>query len=325
MNSFGNIFKVEIFGESHGKVIGVVLDGVPAGLPLSPDDFKTDMSRRQGGSFGTTSRVEDDNVEILSGVFKGYTTGAPLAMIIRNSEVDSSLYEEQKEVPRPGHADYTANVKFRGFQDYRGGGHLSGRVSAALVMAGVIAKKLIPPMVIHSEIVSIGGENQWDEKLAAAIREGDSLGGVIECTINGVPAGFGEPFFNSIESVISHMIFSIPGVRGIEFGDGFKAAQMRGSEHNDPIISANGATSKNGAGGINGGISNGNDIVFRVAIKPTSTISAKQHSLNLTSGKPEDIEFKGRHDACFALRTPVVIEAAAAVVVADIFYREIFS
>ena len=321
MNSFGNIFKVEIFGESHGKVIGVILDGVPPGLSLSPNDFREDMAKRQGGSPGTTARVEEDRVEILSGVFDGYTTGTPLAMTIENKDVDSSVYQTQKNIPRPGHADYTANAKYHGFQDYRGAGHLSGRVTAALVMAGVVAKKIIPPFVINSKIISIGGESPWDEKLTAAIKEGDSLGGIVECSVSGVPAGFGEPFFNSIESVISHIIFSIPGVRGVEFGDGFKAAQMKGSEHNDPIISANGATSKNGSGGINGGISNGNDIVFRVAVKPTSTISAKQHSFNLQSGQMEDVEFNGRHDACFALRVPIVIEAATAIAITDIFYR----
>ena len=317
MNSFGNIFKIEIFGESHGEVIGIVIDGLPAGIPLSPDEFKKDIARRQGGSTGTTSRVEEDIPEILSGVFNGFTTGAPLTIIVRNRDIDSSLYHTKRETPRPGHTDYTANVKYGGFQDYRGGGHSSGRMTVALIMAGVVAKKIISPITIDSQIISIGGVNPWHDKLANAIKEGDSLGGIIECTIAKVPAGLGDPFFDSVESVISHIVFSIPGVRGVEFGDGFRASGMRGSEHNDPIVSQNGTTSKNGSGGINGGISNGNDIVFRVAVKPTSTISAKQRSFNFQTGKVEDFKIEGRHDTCFALRTPVIIEAAAAIAIAN--------
>jgi len=318
MNSFGTIFKIAVFGESHGKVVGVVVDGAPAGLPLSPDDFGEDISRRHGGRFGTTTRIEEDKVEILSGVFNGYTTGAPLTLIVKNRDADSAVYESHSATPRPGHADYTANIKYHGFQDYRGAGHFSGRITVALIMAGVVAKKIIPSITISSQIINIGGENPWEDILTDAIKKGDSLGGIVECTINGVPAGLGEPFFDSIESVISHLIFSIPGIRGIEFGDGFKASQMRGSEHNDPIISADGTTSKNGSGGVNGGISNGNDIVFRVSIKPTPTISAKQQSFNFQREKIEEFETKGRHDACFALRTPVIIEAAAAIAITDL-------
>ena len=320
MNTFGSAFKIEIFGESHGKVIGIVLDGVPAGLSISPDDFTEDMGRRHVGGQGTTARREEDRVNILSGVFNGYTTGTPLALIVYNQQADSAVYDKQVDTPRPGHADYTAKIKYGGFQDYRGGGHFSGRVTVALIMAGVVAKKMIAPVSAKSYILNVGGENPWEEKLAAAIEAGDSLGGVVECTVNGLPAGVGEPFFNSLESLISHIIFSIPGIRGIEFGDGFQVACMMGSEHNDPIISADGATSKNGSGGINGGISNGNDIVFRVAIKPTSSISASQRSYNFRSNTIEEMRTEGRHDTCFALRTPVIIEAAATIAIADLLY-----
>jgi len=237
----------------------------------------------------------------------------------------SSDYAQHQHTPRPGHADFTSKIKYNGCNDWRGGGHHSGRITLALVLAGVVAKKALTPMVINAEILSIGGENPWDEKLRNAMEEGDSLGGIIECRIKNVPAGIGEPFFNSVESTIAHIVFAIPGIRGIEFGDGFKAAEMKGSEHNDPIISPNGTTSKNGAGGINGGITNGNEIIFRVAVKPTSSISKEQESYNFTTNQIEKFQVIGRHDACFALRTPVVIEAAAAIALADLSFIRSFS
>jgi chorismate synthase len=321
MNAFGKLFRVQLFGESHGPSIGVVIDGVPAGLPLTPEEFREDLLRRSGGKKGGTPRVEEDSLIFLSGVVQGITTGSPLAVIVNNKNTISSDYESFKNTPRPGHADFVSRQKFGGFSDARGGGHHSGRVTLALVIAGVIAKKLLAPAQITTKILEIGGENPWDQKLETAILEGDSLGGVIECRVSGIKAGLGEPFFDSLESVLSHIIFAIPGIRGIEFGDGFSAAKMWGSEHNDPIVSLDGTTSKNGSGGVNGGISNGNEIVLRVAVKPTSSISRAQRSINLSSGEAEEFKVTGRHDACFALRVPVVLEAAVSIALADLLYQ----
>lgn len=320
MNSYGNKFRISVFGESHGEMIGVVMDGVPAGLPLSPDDFMEDLSRRKSGSKGTTPRMEGDIPSIASGVFDGYTTGAPLAVLFKNENTISRDYSQFREIPRPGHADFTAGVKFNSFNDIRGGGHFSGRLTLTLVAAGVIAKKIIGNINVNASITSIGGvsdASQWDGILGAAMAEGDSVGGVVECVCSNVPAGLGEPFFNSLESEIAHLAFSIPGVRGIEFGDGFAAAAMKGSEHNDCFIDAAGHTATNGAGGINGGISNGNPVVFRIAVKPTSSISKVQNTLNFTTGKLEEFSVKGRHDACIALRCPVIVEAIAAIALAQ--------
>lgn len=320
MNSYGNKFRISVFGESHGEMIGVVMDGVPAGLPLSPDDFMEDLSRRKSGSKGTTPRMEGDIPSIASGVFDGYTTGAPLAVLFKNENTISRDYSQFREIPRPGHADFTAGVKFNSFNDIRGGGYFSGRLTLTLVAAGVIAKKIIGNINVNASIASIGGvsdASQWDGILGAAMAEGDSVGGVVECVCSNVPAGLGEPFFNSLESEIAHLAFSIPGVRGIEFGDGFAAAAMKGSEHNDCFIDAAGHTATNGAGGINGGISNGNPVVFRIAVKPTSSISKVQNTLNFTTGKLEEFSVKGRHDACIALRCPVIVEAIAAIALAQ--------
>ena len=321
MNTFGKLFRVQLFGESHGPAIGVVIDGIPAGLPLTPEEFRDDLLRRSGGRKGGTPRVEEDSLIFLSGVAQGHTTGSPLAIAVNNANTISSDYESFKNSPRPGHADFVSRLKSGGFSDARGGGHHSGRVTLALVIAGVIAKKLLSPAVVSSKIIEIGGENPWDAKLDQAIAEGDSLGGIIECKIDGIRAGIGEPFFDSLESVLSHIVFAIPGIRGIEFGDGFKAAQMWGSEHNDPILTTSGETAKNGSGGVNGGISNGNRIVLRVAVKPTSSISKAQQSINLKSGVIEELTVLGRHDACFALRVPVVLEAAVSIALVDMLYQ----
>ena len=380
MNAFGNIFRVSIFGESHGEQIGVVVDGLAPGIPLSEADFSADIARRRSGAKGTTPRVEADEPQILSGVYEGYTTGAPLAIVFHNTNTHSQDYEALLNVPRPGHADYTANLKYGGFQDPRGGGHFSGRLTLPVVAAGVIAKKLLFATIAgatrgrvqfhcDARLVEIGGiadPAQWDAALDQAQKEGDSLGGVVECVVSGVPAGLGEPFWDSVESRLSHAhaIFAIPGVRGVEFGDGFAAARMKGSEHNDVYAPAgcgghghggcheHGADHEgcchehgegegcchggeeheheggcchggeeheheggcchgggeghheggccghhrnrlvtpatNHAGGVNGGITNGNPLVFRVAFN------------------------------CFALRTPVIVEAMAAIVLADL-------
>jgi len=290
-------------------MIGVVMDGAPAGLELSEEDIYADLLRRKSGAKGTTPRSEDDYPSIVSGVCEGCTTGAPITVTFRNGNAHSGDYASFREIPRPGHADRTASVKYNGFNDIRGGGHFSGRLTLAIVAAGAISKKIIAPMKISSRICAIGGETDcknWDKILEAAMSEGDSLGGIIECTCDNVPAGLGEPFFDSLESQIAHLAFSIPGIRGIEFGDGFASAAMRGSEHNDSIVDAQGHTATNGAGGINGGISNGNPIVFRVAVKPTASISKEQVSFNFRTGKQEAFCIKGRHDTCIALRCPVI-------------------
>lgn len=325
MDTFGQKFKVSLFGESHGRAIGAVLDGVPAGIPLSAQDFTEDILRRKSGAKGTTPRIEDDKPEILSGVFGGKTTGAPLAIVFVNNNTRSSDYEIFKVMPRPGHADFAAGVKWDNMNDPRGGGHFSGRLTLPVVAAGVVAKKLLEDVRINARLVEVGGvgggEEAWREVLDNAIAEGDSLGGIVECSAEGIPAGVGEPFFDSVESLLSHAVFSIPGVRGIEFGDGFRAAAMKGSEHNDPIVSESGRCLKNGAGGVNGGLSNGNPIVFRVAFKPTSSIRKPQETFDFSSGRMGTLEIPGRHDVCFALRTPVVVEAMTAIVLADLVLR----
>ncbi|MBR2477985.1 MAG: chorismate synthase, partial [Bacteroidales bacterium] len=312
MNSYGTNFRISIFGESHGKLIGVAMDGVPAGISLSEEDFMADLNRRRSGARGTTPRKEDDIPHIVSGTFEGCTTGAPLTVVFENNNTISKDYSLFREIPRPGHADFTAQVKHNFFNDIRGGGHFSGRLTLALVAAGVVAKKILGNIKINAHITAIAGladPSKWDAAIEEVMAEGDSTGGIIECTCTGVPAGLGEPFFNSLESEIAHLAFSIPGVRGIEFGDGFAAAAMKGSEHNDCFTDIDGHTATNGAGGINGGISNGNPIVFRIAVKPTSSISKVQHTANFITGEIEEFSVKGRHDACIALRCPVIVEA----------------
>lgn len=329
MNTFGRKFRVSIFGESHGEQIGVVLDGVPAGLELCEDDFTDDILRRKSGARGTTPRIETDIPKIVSGVFEGHTTGAPLTIVFENTNTKSQDYSLFAAMPRPGHADLTAAFKWDDCQDPRGGGHFSGRLTLPVVAAGVVAKKILqdatmlddtPFTEVKAEIVELGGvadKEAWQDVLDRAIAEGDSLGAVVECVVPDVDPGYGEPFWDSVESTIAHAIFSIPGVRGLEFGDGFAAAAMNGSEHNDPI-GPDGRPTKNGAGGVNGGITNGAPIRFRVAFKPTSSIRKTQYTFNFATGEMDSLEVPGRHDVCFALRTPVVVEAMTALVLADL-------
>ena len=322
MNTYGKNFRISIFGESHGNLIGVVMDGVPSGIQLCEEDFIEDLGRRKSGAKGTTPRKESDMPKIVSGVFNGYTTGAPLTVVFENSNTRSGDYSFITQTPRPGHADFVADIKYGGFNDYRGGGHFSGRITLCLVAAGVVAKKMIYPISVNAEIVELGGvpvteSDKWDSLIESVVAEGDSIGGIIECTGNNIPAGLGEPFFDSLESQIAHLSFSIPGVRGVEFGDGFGAARMKGSEHNDCFIDGSGTTATNGAGGINGGITNGNPVVYRIAVKPTSSISKKQNSFNFVTEQIESFSVKGRHDACIALRCPVIVEAITAIVFAN--------
>ncbi len=317
MNTFGKLFRVSIFGESHGPGVGVIVDGVPAGLPLTFGDFSEDLGRRRAGAKGTTPRKEADLPKLTNGVFNDFTTGAPLSIQFENTNTRSKDYAKLREMPRPGHADFVASKKFGGFEDYRGGGHFSARITLGIVGAGVIAKKMISPIEISAKLIEAGGNLNVEEAIDKAVEEQDSIGGIIECKAKNIPIGLGEPFFDSIESVLSHMMFSIPAVKGIEFGSGFAAAKMKGSQHNDNILSMDGKTETNHAGGINGGISNGNELVFRIAIKPTSSISLDQKTLNVKSGKVETLKVEGRHDLCVALRAPVIVEAATAIVLAD--------
>lgn len=322
MNSFGKLFRISIFGESHGEGLGIVIDGCPAGLPLQFSDFIEDFNRRRSGARGTTPRKESDIPKILSGVFNDHTTGAPVTIVFENANTRSGDYSRLRETPRPGHADFVAMKKFGGFEDYRGGGHFSGRLTLGLVAAGVIAKKLIDPVLVRAEIIEAGGIRDIEKAVNNAIEENDSIGGIIECNVSNMPVGMGEPFFNSIEAVLSHMVFSIPAIKGIEFGSGFKASKMKGSEHNDNLVSVEGKTETNYAGGINGGITNGNDIIFRVAVKPTSSTHQTQRTINIKTGKMVDLDIEGRHDTCIALRVPVVLEAATAIVMADFMLQQ---
>jgi chorismate synthase len=286
MNAFGRLFRVSIFGESHGESVGVVIDGCPAGLALVQQDFLEDLERRKGGvQKGTTPRKEEDLPIFKSGIFNDKTTGAPITILFENKNTRSGDYEKQRAVPRPGHADFVAHQKFGGFEDFRGGGHFSGRLTVGLVAAGVIAKKLLKHVIhanqnieVNAAILEIAGEKDLDKGLQIAIDAKDSVGGIVECRIIGLPAGLGEPFFDSVEAVLAHAVFSIPAVRGVEFGTGFAAAKMFGSQHNDAIADASGKTVTNHAGGVVGGISNGNDLIFRIAIKPTSSTPLEQHT-----------------------------------------------
>ena len=319
MNRFGTLFTVTVFGESHGEGVGVVIDGCPAGMPLSVEDFIEDTTRRKGGmQKGTTPRQEEDLPAFLSGVFNGKTTGAPLTLFFENRNTRSGDYERQRSVPRPGHADFVANRKYGGYEDYRGGGHFSGRLTLCLVAAGVVAKKAVAPVRVTSQILEIGGESDTEAGLRKAIERKDSVGGIVECRVTGLPVGLGEPFFGSVESLLAQAAFSIPAVRGVEFGTGFAAAGMFGSEHNDAILDREGTTRTNHAGGVVGGITNGNELVFRIAIKPTSSTPKEQQTLNWETGDLEAFSVKGRHDLCIALRVPPVLEAVTAFVLADL-------
>ena len=317
MNSFGRLFRVHIFGESHGLCVGVCIDGCPPGIELSESDFETDLSRRRSGSKGTTPRKETDIPKLMTGVFNGFTTGTPMVIMFENANARSTDYSQFIEIPRPGHADFVAGVKYKGFADYRGSGHFSGRITAGVVAAGVVAKKIINPATVTAHICEIGGSEQWEKIIDKCVDDQDSAGGIIECTVDGLPAGLGEPFFDSAEALIAHIVFSIPAIKGIEFGAGFSTARMFGSEHNDAFISIDGKTATNHAGGINGGITNGNPVVFRVAVKPTSSIAKPQQTINIRTGEMTLLQIQGRHDSCIALRMPPIVEAAAAIALAD--------
>lgn len=323
MNSFGRLLRVHIFGESHGECVGITIDGCPAGLSLTPEDLLTDLERRKGGKQkGATPRQEEDYPIFKSGVFNGKTTGFPITILFDNKNTRSEDYNKQRSIPRPGHADWVAHQKFGGHEDYRGGGHFSARLTTGIVAAGAIAKMLMPQIRITAAVTSIAGETDLEKGLQKGIDAKDSVGGIIECRATGLPVGLGEPYFDSVESVLSHILFAIPAVKGVEFGAGFAAANMFGSQHNDAIENMDGKTRTNHAGGIVGGISNGNELLFRLAVKPTSSTPKEQNSLNWDTGVAEDFSIKGRHDLCVALRAPVIVEAVTALVLADFMLQQ---
>jgi chorismate synthase len=352
-NSLGMLFRITGFGESHGSSLGVVIDGCPAGLFLQESDIQSEVDKRKPvANSGQTARAEEDRVEILSGVFRGHTTGAPISLIIRNKDADSSQYELNRFLPRPGHADYTGYMKYGGFNDYRGGGRFSGRVTAGLVMAGAVAKKLLvlKGIEVLAHTISIGpvtagpstpavirqrvyrdplrcADPAASQAMFAAIGEagkaGDSLGGLIEGLALNLPVGLGEPVFDTLEGEIAKALFVIPAVKGVEFGAGFAAAAKRGSENNDAFILQNKAimTASNHAGGILGGISDGMPLVVRVAVKPTPSISQKQNTVDLSSMQEAELSIKGRHDVCIVPRAVIVVESMLAVTLCDLALR----
>lgn len=322
MNTFGELFKIALCGESHGEGVGVIIDGCPAGLPLTQEDFSADLSRRQAGVPGTTQRQETDIPLIQSGLLNHKTTGAPLLIFFENKDIQSEDYKNLEDIPRPGHADFVARRKYGGYNDFRGGGHFSGRLTVALVAAGVVAKKILASVSVRATLLEAGGSKEIEKAVLSALDENDSIGGIVECRARGLPVGLGEPFFDSVESKISHLVFAIPGIKGIEFGSGFACTRMKGTEYNDVILNREGKTETNHAGGINGGITNGNELVFRVAVRPPSSVRKEQRSINLETGEPVKVSVQGRHDACIALRMPVILEAATAVVLADFMLIE---
>ncbi len=318
-NSLGKHFIIKIFGESHSKYLGVEIEGCPKGLALTETMFETDLARRRSGTLGTTPRIESDIPHITEGVENGITTGDRITIQFENNNTNSSDYSFIQNQPRPSHADFTSRAKYG--QASAGGGIFSGRMTVALVAAGVVAKQLYPEFIYNTRIVSIGGLTQKDEidqLLTQLSQQKNSVGGVVECCIDNITIGIGEPFFDSVESVISHALFSIPGVKGVEFGAGFPIAEKFGSEANDCIIDSEGHTSTNNSGGINGGITNGNQLVVRAAFRPTASIGHEQLTYDFSKGRVMPLTIKGRHDVCIALRGAVVIEAMCAVALADL-------
>ena len=355
-NTYGTCYKSTIFGESHSAGIGIVIDGIPAGMKIDFDYVRRAMARRAPGSqAGSTKRKEADDFEVLSGCVNETATGTPLAAVIRNTDARSKDYGDIFELPRPGHADYTGHVKFNGANDVRGGGHFSGRLTAPLVFAGSIARLLLAQKGIvigahiksigdiedqafslftESELLSIEGnefpvlDDAAGERMRTLIDQAakgkDSVGGIIECAAAGLPVGLGEPFFDSMESEIAHIMFAVPAVKGIEFGAGFRLAAMKGSEANDPLhMDANGEVrfETNNNGGINGGISNGMPVVFTVAVKPTPSIGQQQDTVNLRAKTNAKLEIQGRHDACIVPRAVEVVKSCCAMALADLYMR----
>lgn len=323
-NSFGKIFRLTIFGASHAESVGVIIEGAPKGIALSGDMFHTDLDRRRPALSGETARKEED-MPIIEGLSPdGKTTGEAITITFKNSDKRSGDYSHLRVHPRPSHADLVQLRKYGNDADIAGGGMASGRMTVALVAAGVVAKEILKEVKFTSHLAAVNGitdNSKFNDIITTAAREGDSVGGIVECRVSGIKPTLGEPFFDSAESIISHLLFSIPGVKGVEFGDGFAGSTKRGSERNDLIIDRNGATLTNNEGGINGGITNGNDIVLRVAIKPTPSIAKAQRTYNFESDATTPLIIGGRHDACIARRAVVVVEAMVAVALADLLLR----
>jgi chorismate synthase len=325
-NSFGSKFKISIWGASHAPEVGVRIEGVPQGILLSEGDFEADLSRRRASAKGTTARHEADIPTLRSGVVDGITTGEPIEIVFQNGDTRSSDYSQFENHNRPSHVDFTARAKYGSEVDLRGSGQFSGRMTVLLVAAGVVAKKILRNVDYKTNIVEIGGscnEAEFADIIAAAMADGNSVGGVVECCAKGVEIGLGEPFFDSAESIIAHLLFSVPAVKGVEFGSGFEGVKLRGSERNDCFIDGEGHTATNNEGGINGGITNGNDLVVRVAIKPTPSISHEQMTYNKEFGEVAPLRIKGRHDACIALRAAVVVESVVAIALAELKMQHI--
>ncbi|MDE5565662.1 MAG: chorismate synthase [Anaeroplasmataceae bacterium] len=322
MNHFGRILQLEIFGESHGKMVGIILDGIPAGIPLSADDFKEDLGRRKAGGLGTTPRIETDEPFIASGVFNGYTTGGAICIYFENNNTKSKDYSNLVNHPRPSHADFVAMKKYDGFADYRGGGAFSARLTLGLVAAGVVAKKIIKHISFETKITNLGGVEDpalFEDILKNTISLKDSVGGIVKVTAKGVEVGLGEPYFDSLESCIAHLLYSVGGVKGVSFGTGFDGVALSGSEFNDCIIDETGKTKTNHSGGINGGISNGNDIIVNVFVKPTASIFKSQETYHFKNQQVEPLILEGRHDSAIILRAQVVLEACVAIALADAY------
>lgn len=323
-NSFGKIFRLTIFGASHAESVGIIIEGAPKGIALNTELFSADLNRRRPSLAGETARKEEDIPTIEGLDAEKRTTGEAITITFKNRDNRPSDYSHLRIHPRPSHADLVQLRKYGDEADIAGGGMASGRMTVALVAAGVVAKEILKGVEFTTRLTAINGisdESQFNDIITTAAREGDSVGGVVECRVKGIRPSLGEPFFDSAESVISHLLFSIPGVKGVEFGDGFAATQKRGSERNDAIIDANGTTLTNNEGGINGGITNGNDIVLRVAIKPTPSIAKPQDTFNFESNTTTPLTIGGRHDACIARRAVVVVEAMVAVALADLYLR----
>lgn len=322
MNSFGKIFRISIYGESHGPEVGVLIDGIKPGLTLTNEDFVSDLARRKPSIFGTP-RKENDEVLIKSGVFNGYTTGAPILICTENKNTNSKDYTTLKYHFRPSHSDFTANYKYSGYNDYRGGGHFSGRLTFGLVCASVVAKK-IKNFDVTSEIISLKGitdKSLFKNILEEATLTGDSVGGIVKLTCTNPNIGLGEPFFDSFESELSHLLFSVPAVKGVSFGAGFEGTKMYGSEYNDSILDNSGHTKTNHDGGINGGLTNGNKIEVYVAIKPTPSIKKSQETFNFKENKIEELKIEGRHDTAIILRILVVLESCLNICLTDFYLR----
>ena len=325
-NSFGSKFKISIWGASHAPEIGVRIEGVPQGISLSEGDFEADLSRRRASAKGTTARHEADIPILRSGVAEGTTTGEPMEIVFQNGDTRSSDYSQFESHNRPSHIDFVARAKYGNEVDLRGSGQFSGRMTALLVAAGVIAKKILQNIEYQTSIIEIGGsrnEAEFADIIAAAMADGDSVGGVVECRAKGIEVGLGEPFFDSAESIIAHLLFSVPAVKGVEFGSGFEGVKLRGSERNDCFVDGEGHTATNNEGGINGGITNGNELVVRAAIKPTASISKEQMTYNKELGEVAPLRIKGRHDACIALRAAVVVESVVAIALAELKMQQI--